>query len=279
MIKVAGSGPYADDELCRDFVENLAGLRGKLRWSQEKLAAEAHVGKGVIAMTESYQRKPQVDHGIGYDKAFGLKGMFEAKAQAIQSGAFPEAYRDFPGMQATAHDLYLYEHSVFPGLIQTERYMRAVLSAWPNIRAEQVEQRVAARLARQAVVHREEPQPPRIWALVDEGALRRPVADTDEMYEQCMHALEVSRLPHVSLAVIPCAARWHVGLLGACTIVERDGIPRAMYLDDLVDGRVLEDAELLRQAAVRFRALQHAALSGGDSLDTIERLAKELWKG
>ena len=60
---IAGSGPYANDELCRDFVENLVGLRTRLGWSQEKLAAESHVGKGVIAMTESYQRKPQVDHG------------------------------------------------------------------------------------------------------------------------------------------------------------------------------------------------------------------------
>jgi hypothetical protein len=279
VIKVAGSGPYANDELCRDFVENLVGLRTRLGWSQEKLAAESHVGKGVIAMTESYQRKPQVDHGIGYDKAFGLKGMFEAKAQAIQSGAFPEVYRNFPAHEATAHDLYVYEHSVFPGLIQTARYARAVLAKWPNIRGEEVERRVAARLTRQEVVHREEPPPPRVWALVDEAALHRPVADADAMYEQCLRALEVSRLPNVSLAVIPYSAGGHIGLLGACTIVERDGIPRAMYLDDLVDGRVAEDAMLLRQAAVRFRALQHAALPGGDSRDMIERLAKELWKG
>ena len=279
MIKVTGSGPYADDELCRDFVENLVGLRTRLKWSQEKLAAEAHVGKGVIAMTESFQRKPQVDHGIGYDQAFGLKGMFEAKAQAIQSGAFPEVYRNFPSHEATAHDLYVQEHSAFPGLIQTGRYARAVLSTWPNITADEIDRRVAARMARQEIVHRADPRPPRVWALVDEAVLRRPAADADVMHEQFMHAIEVSHLPHVSLAVIPYTARWHVGLLGACTIVERDGIPRAMYLDDLVDGRVLEDAVQVRQAALRFRALQHVALPGADSRDMIERLAKELWKG
>jgi hypothetical protein len=49
---------------------------------------------------------------------------------------------------------------------------------------------------------------------VDEAALRRPVADATIMYEQCLHALELSRLPHVSLAVVPYADRWHVGLLG-----------------------------------------------------------------
>lgn len=272
-----GSGPYADDEPCRDFVDNLVGLRNKLKWSQEKLATEAHVSKGTVAMTESFQRKPQIDHGIGYDRAFGLKNTFEAKARAIQSGSFPEVYRDFPAHEATAHDLYIYEHSVFPGLIQTERYMRAVLSAWPNIRADEVERRVSGRLTRQEVVHREDPPPPRMWALVDEAALRRPVADADAMYEQCVHAIEIARLPHVSLAVVPYTARWHVGLLGACTIVERDGSPRVMYLDDLVDGRVLEDPALVRQAALRFRALQHEALPGEASRDMIARTAKELW--
>ena len=114
VIKVPGSGPYADDELCRDFVDNLAGLRSKLKWSQEKLATEAHVSKGTVAMTESFQRKPQIDHGIGYDTAFGLKNTFEAKARAIQSGVYPEAFQDFPAHEATAHDLYLYQHSRAP---------------------------------------------------------------------------------------------------------------------------------------------------------------------
>jgi DNA-binding XRE family transcriptional regulator len=275
---MAGSGPYANDELCRDFVANLVSLRGKFGWSQETLAATAHVGKGVIAMTEAFQRKPQIDHGIAYDGAFGLRNMFEAKARGIQSGAFPAVYRDFPAHEATAHDLYVYEHSVFPGLLQTEEYARAVLARWPNITPDVIDQRVTARRMRQEVVHRSDPPPPRVWALVDEAALRRPVADAAVMYAQCMHALDVAQLPNVSLAVIPYSARWHVGLLGACTIVERDGIPRVMYVDDLVDGRVLEDAALVRQAAVRFRAMQHDALPGEASRDMIERLAKELWK-
>jgi hypothetical protein len=98
---------------------------------------------------------------------------------------------------------------------------------------------------------------------VDEAALRRPVADATIMYEQCLHALELSRLPHVSLAVVPYADRWHVGLLGACDIVERDGTPRVVNLDDLADGRVSEDPVIVRRVALRFRALQHEALPGG----------------
>jgi transcriptional regulator with XRE-family HTH domain len=273
------SGQFADDELCKDFVKNLVSLRGKLGWSQEKLAGESHVGKGTVAMTESFQRKPQVDHGIAYDKAFGLDGMFAAKAQVIQGEGFPVVYRDFPAHEALAHDICLYEHSVFPGLLQTEWYARAVLATWPNVRPDEVERRVDARLTRQKVLRREEPPPPRVWALIDEAALRRPVGGADVMYEQFMSTLEVAQLSNVSVAVVPLAAGGHFGLLGACIIVERDGAPRAMYLDDFVDGGVTEDPSRLAQATVRFRALQHEALRGGESLDMIERLAKELWQG
>lgn len=135
------------------------------------------------------------------------------------------------------------------------------------------------RLARQEILFREDPSPPRVWALVDEAALRRPVADAAVMYEQCRHALEVSRLPHVSLAVVPYADRWHVGLLGACQIAEWDGIPRVVNLDDLADGRVSEDPTMVRKVALRFRALQYEALPGGDSRKVIARVAEELWNG
>ncbi|MGH3245367.1 MAG: Scr1 family TA system antitoxin-like transcriptional regulator [Trebonia sp.] len=273
-------GPFADDAKCQEFVTNLKRMRDVFGWSQEDLAVRAHVGKGTVAMTESFQRAPQVDHGVAYDAAFGLKDVFTKSAREIQGQSFPEVYQDFPALEAAAHDLYVYEHSLFPGLIQTERYARAVLAKWPNIRAEDVERRVSGRLARQEeALHREGPPSPRVWALIDEAALHRPIGDAAVMYEQFMHALEVSGLPGVSLAVVPYAAGGHIGLLGACTIVERDGVPHAMYLDDLVDGRVLEDPALVRQAALRFRALQHEALSGGESRDMIERLAKELWTG
>jgi transcriptional regulator with XRE-family HTH domain len=272
-------GPFADDGKCQEFVANLKRMRDLFKWSQEDLAVRAHVGKGTVAMTESFQRAPQVDHGMAYDEAFGLKDMFIKSAREIQGQSFPEAFADFPAHEAAAHDLYIYEHSVFPGLIQTERYMRAVLGTVPNIRADEVERRVSGRLTRQDVLHREDPQPPRVWALLDEAALRRPVADAAVMHEQCMHALEVSRLPHVSLAVVPYAAGGHIGLLGACTIIERDGTPRMVNMEDIADGRVSEDPAIVRRVALRFRALQHEALPGGDSREMIARMAEELWNG
>jgi transcriptional regulator with XRE-family HTH domain len=265
--------------MCRDFVENLARLRNAYKWTQAELAGACFFSSGVIANIEGFQRPPLVEHGRAIDKAFGLKNVFEGKAKAILGKSFAEAFEDFPAHEAKAHDLYVYEHSVFPGLTQTERYARAVLSEWPNITDEEIDQRVSGRLARQDVLYREDTRPPRVWALVDESALRRQVADAAVMYEQFMHALEVSALPHVKLAVVPHVGRWHVGLLGACAIVERDGTPRVVNLDDLADGGVSEDPVIVQRVALRFRTLQAEAMSTGASRDLIERMAEELWNG
>lgn len=272
-------GSWAEDEGCQDFVRNLEQMLAGFGLSRADLAVRCNYSVSVVQNILGFQRAPTIEHGEAFDGALSLNDVFAAKARAIRGKSFPEPFQDFPAHEATAHDLYIYEHSVFPGLIQTERYMRAVVGSVPNIRADEVGRRVSGRLTRQEVLTREESQPPRLWALVDEAALRRPVAAPEVMYEQCMHALEVSQLPHVSLAVIPYAARWHVGLLGAFTIVERDGIARMVNVEDIADGRVLEDPATVRRVALRFRALQHEALPGADSREMIARMAEELWNG
>ncbi|HEX4833410.1 MAG TPA: helix-turn-helix transcriptional regulator [Trebonia sp.] len=274
------NGSPSDDKGCRDFVANLARMLQAYKWKQADLARESKYSASVISELMSFKRWPDIQHGQAFDAAFGLIGMFEARAKEIRGGkAYAEAFKDFPAHEATAHCILIYQHSVYPGLFQTEGYGRSLLSTWPNITTDEVDRKWQGRLDRQKIVHRTDPPPPHIWALIDEAALRRPVAPPVVMYEQCMHAIELARLSHVSLAVVPYDSRGHFGPLGACTIVERDGIARVVNLEDFVDGRVTEDPALAREAAVRFRSLQGEALPTGASLDLMERLATELWTG
>jgi transcriptional regulator with XRE-family HTH domain len=277
---VSGSGPYADNEKCRDFVANLVQMRGMRGWSQAELAAECFFSSGVIANMECFQRAPSVGHGQAIDKAFGLTGMFEAKARAIQGGAsFPDAFVSFPEHEGRADELYVYEHSLIPGLVQTERYARAVLSTLPDKSPDDVERELAGRMARQEVIVREGPQRVRLFALIDEAALSRPVAEPGVMHEQLTRLVEVSQLPNVSLAVVPYAAGAHIGLAGACTIAERAESASIVNLEDLADGRVTNDPVILKRVMLRFRALQGEALPTWVSRDMIVRMAEELWNG
>ena len=112
----------------------------------------------------------------------------------------------FPEHEGKADQLYMYEHSLIPGLLQRERYTRAVLSTLPDKSPDDVERELAGRMARQEVLTREGPTRVQLFALIDEAALYRPAAEPEVMREQLTWLVEVSRMPNVALAVVPYSA-------------------------------------------------------------------------
>jgi transcriptional regulator with XRE-family HTH domain len=275
---VAGSGPFADEENCQDFVADVKAQRDVRGWTQQQLADACLFSVSVISNIESFQRAPLVEHGEAIDRAFGLKRAFAEAARAIQEGvSFPPAFRSFKEDEKNATDLFIFEHSFQPGLFQTERYARAVLKRHPNVSDAVVEERVAARLARQGILTREDPPPPRVWALLDEAVLRRRVGDADTMREQLMRVLELSELPGVTIQVIE-GMEGHVGLLGAFAIAEGPGRASIVNVDDITDGRVRQEPAALDQVWLTFRAMQTEALPVRASRDLIVRIAEGTWR-
>src|SRR6185437_9752357 len=108
----------------------------------------SRVEAGLIAPDESFAR--------ACDAAFPqMGGWFTRfwKDSQTWGDAFPAAFREFAMYEATAIALWTFQHTLMPGLLQTEDYARAVLERHPNATVEQVAERVAARLARQAVLN------------------------------------------------------------------------------------------------------------------------------
>jgi hypothetical protein len=122
---------------------------------------------------------------------------------------------------------------------------------------------VTARLARQAILTRADPPPPLLWALIDEGALYRPVASAEVMYEQLMYLVEMSRRPNITVQIVPYSAGGHTGLLGAFTIADLDSSPGIANVEDIADGRVFEDPGTVSLVTLRYKSLQSEALPKG----------------
>ena len=137
---------------------------------------------------------------------------------------------------------------------------------------------VAARLARQAILTRDDPPPPLLWALIDEGVLYRPVAPVEVMHDQLMDLVRMSRLPNVTIQVMPYSAGGHTGLLGAFVIADIDSSLGIVYVEDIADGRVFEDPGAVSRVTLRYKSLQSEALPKGASRDLIARVAEERWK-
>jgi hypothetical protein len=133
---------------------------------------------------------------------------------------------------------------------------------------EQVAARLEARLARQALLVREDP--PAAWFLLDEAALRRCVGSPEIMAAQLAHLSGVARLPNVAIQVVPNTE--HAGLLGGFAVAER-----AAYVETAVAGQVFEDGEIIAGLLTRFDTLRNEALRKSESLGLIERMCEE-WK-
>ena len=181
------------------------------------------------------------------------------------------------GLESAASEIRIYEVSLIPGLLQTEDYARAVIRAgMVNSPAEDIERRVSLLMARQPAVIRDDP--PKVWAVLDEAALRRRVGGSGLMRLQLEHLLAQAALPNVAVQVIPFAGGAHPAMGRPFIILvfpERVDTD-VVYLEDLTSALYLEDVAEVDRYNVFFNHLRATALSFDDSAALITSVLKEM---
>ena len=181
------------------------------------------------------------------------------------------------GLESAASEIRIYEVSLIPGLLQTEDYARAVIRAgMVNSPAEDIERRVSLLMARQPAVVREDP--PKVWAVLDEAALRRRVGGAGLMRLQLEHLLAQAALPNVAVQVIPFGGGAHPAMGRPFIILvfpERVDTD-VVYLEDLTSALYLEDVAEVDRYNVFFNHLRATALSFDDSSALITSVLKEM---
>ncbi len=153
----------------------------------------------------------------------------------------PQWFRAFVDLESAATLIRTYEGQFVPGLLQTEDYMRAVITgALLDNSPEQVERRVALRMTRQSLLGRADA--PRLWAVVDEAALRRPVGGREVMRTQLERLIEATKLPNVTLQVLPFGAGAHPAMVDAFSVLRfaDQDLPDIVYLEHLTNALYLD---------------------------------------
>ena len=271
------------------FADELKAHRAQRGWTQADVAAKASYSESLIAQVETCRRAATEDLAKALDRAFetpgwsedspeslGAPGTFGRLVTKLRNLPFPPSFRSFAPYEKEATALYIFEHSLIPGIFQTPEYARAVLEAHPNITEEEVSERVALRLARQAILEREDPPAPVLWVLLDQNVLLREIGGPKVMHDQLTHLARMARCPNITIQVIPNVGA-HPGLLGAFTVADRDGSFGIVNLEDIADGRVTEDAATVSLVTLRFHSLRSEALPKGASRTMIESVAEERW--
>ncbi|MGH3253139.1 MAG: Scr1 family TA system antitoxin-like transcriptional regulator [Trebonia sp.] len=258
------------------FAAEMIAMRNQRGWTQEETAAKMLVSTSTIANIESGYRAPTPAQAVKADEVFGTPGTFQRHERRMRGIPFSAGFRPFEPHEKEARTLRSFEHSLVPGLFQTRAYSQAILEVHPETTEKMVKERLEGRMERQAILFREDPPPPRVYALLDEHVLYRSVGGPAAMAEQMGHLAELAVMPRITVQVIP-GDRPHAGLLGAFVIAETDQLPAIVYLENASDGQVAESAGMAETMDVVFHALQAEALTGGASLTKIKEAA-ERWK-
>jgi len=153
----------------------------------------------------------------------------------------PGWFQTYVGLEEAAALIRTYEVQFIPGLLQSEEYARAVFGQTrPVISDEELERRLSLRMRRQKLLT--DGQSPRLWAVIDEAALRRPVGGPKVMRAQVQYLIDIAQQPNVVIQVMPFRFGAHAGESGAFSILrfpEQD-LADVVYLEQLTSALYLD---------------------------------------
>ena len=189
----------------------------------------------------------------------------------------PPWFRTYVDLESVATLIRTYEGQFIPGLLQTDDYMRAVVQgAHLDESSEELGRRVRLRMARQQLLTRD--HPPRLWAVIDEAALRRPVGSPEVMRRQLERLIDATKLPNVTLQVLPFGAGAHPAMVGSFSVLRfpDDELPDVVYLEHLTSALYLNKPEEVDQYLHVMESICVRAAAPDRTVELLDRILDEL---
>ncbi|PTA43753.1 XRE family transcriptional regulator [Micromonospora sp. RP3T] len=254
------------------LVRELRRRRTAAGLTQTQLGEKAFCSDSQVSAIETGAKSPTPSYLKSVDQALNTGGYFLTLWDELVKGeAAPVWLREWIEIEREATAFRWYEHAFVPGLLQTEGYARATFRA-SRVPTEDLDQRVATRLDRQAVLNRE--PAPRLFVVLDKVVLRRPCGGPDVMREQLVHLIDQAERPHIELQVVPVSTGMYSGLAGAFILADLPGGNRAGYVDNQLSAQVAEQPEVIASLGLAWDAVRSEALPTGMSLDMLKEAAK-----
>jgi transcriptional regulator with XRE-family HTH domain len=189
----------------------------------------------------------------------------------------PSWFRTYVDLEQAATLIRTYEGQFVPGLLQTDDYMRAVVrGAHLEESGEEVGRRVRLRMARQILLTRQ--GPPRLWAVVDEAALRRPVGGSEVMRGQLERLIEATKLPNVTLQILPFASGAHPAMVGSFSVLRfpDEELPDIVYLEHLTSALYLNKPDEVDQYLHVMESICVRAAAPDQTVELLDQILAEL---
>jgi transcriptional regulator with XRE-family HTH domain len=188
----------------------------------------------------------------------------------------PQWFRVYVDLESAATLIRTYEGQLVPGLLQTEDYMRAVIGgAQLDEQPEEGERRVALRMGRQTLLSRRDA--PRLWAVIDEAALRRPVGSPEVMRGQLERLIDAAKLANVVLQILPFGAGAHPAMVGAFSILRfaDQELPDVVYVEHLTNALYLDRRDDVNRYLHVMDRISMRAAPPDKTVDILHKILQE----
>ncbi|MFE6761182.1 helix-turn-helix domain-containing protein [Streptomyces sp. NPDC057689] len=235
--------------------KRLQDLRERAGMSRDQAAKVLRVTAATVRRMETAEVALKIPYVQALLKAYGIAdaendAFVELAEEANRPGwwqrfhdVLPDWFSMYVSLEGAASLLRMYEPHFVPGLLQTEDYARTVMrtGAIGQTRPEDIERHVALRMERQSLLTR--PDAPRLWVVMDETVLRRPVGSEDIMRAQVDKLLEATTMPNVTLQIAEFSTGHHPGTYGPFVLF-RFAVPELpdMVYSEYLTGAVYFDA-------------------------------------
>jgi transcriptional regulator with XRE-family HTH domain len=256
------------------FTEELKAHREKTGLTQEDIAQKANVSLSLLKKIENGRRRPQRDFAVWCDEFFGSPGTFERFHRLTLLETFPEWFASRMVYEEQASVITEWEMRGIPGLLQTRAYAQAMIRACRPFDPEpHVVRDIDSRIERQDILSRDDP--PRLWILLAEGALRQIIGDQSVMRSQLDRLIEVAGTTKCVLQVLPYNAAEAPAPGGPASLFEFPDRSPAAYLEGWDVGWLVEDANQVTRISTTLSMIRGCALSPAESRNLMVKIRGE----
>ncbi|MEV8324396.1 helix-turn-helix transcriptional regulator [Kitasatospora sp. NPDC056731] len=255
-------------------------FRERAGLTQRELAEKLGYSEDQLGAVERGKRTPRIEILTRAEEVLNAGGALRIVADDVMkakiriSTRHPAFSKAFTYEEGRAVEIHGFSTLFIPGLLQTEAHARALYEMRrPWLSVEQIDQWVAARLARQEILTRW-PLPTMSW-VIDESVLRRPLGGWDVHQEQLLRLLKVAEIRGLELQVMPLSSTENAGMGGPFTLLTPPGRAQIAYVEVQHVNRLITDPEEVRKMAARYGTLRGQALNMRESLALIEMILGE----
>ncbi|MDX3226499.1 helix-turn-helix transcriptional regulator [Streptomyces sp. ME19-01-6] len=242
---------------------------------QAELGVLIGYGEELVSAVERARRIPRPEFLDKTDEVLGAGGKIAAMKKDVAEARYPKKVRDLKKLEDDAGELCAYNNSVIHGLLQTEEYARAVFGGRrPRFAEDDLERRVAARMARQEIITVATERP--VFNFVQcESTLRRLIGGRMVMRRQLEHLLGIGQLRNVDLQILPLSREENSGLGGPFRLLRLKDGTTVGHTEVQLSSRVIAAPKEIHILEMRYGIIRAQALTPQESLAFIEKVLGE----